>query len=337
MGSRASFSARVTAVCWVRASLGVALAAAPARAQTAPEAIRLEYSAFAEDCPDADAFFERVRARTAVARASEDESVRAFRVLVVPRGPAIEATLEVIAVDGTSSARSLSGSSCDEVVSAAALVAALAIEEHAVSVPAAEPSSGSTNRARPTVRTRIVAAAPEARVRFGVSAAFEIALGKTPDALFGAAVGIALRRESPGAIGGPAFRLSFAVAPSASVANGAETASFAWWTAALDGCPVSFALADGLFVEPCAVVEAGVLAGAGDRVANAVSELRPWVSAGASARASWRVVSGLGLELGAGFEVPFVRDRFYFGAGTTVLRVPVIAFVFDLGASWTFL
>jgi hypothetical protein len=340
MPSRASPSTRSTAVHWVRASLGIAFAAAPASAQTTPEAIRLEYSAFAEECPDAGAFFDRMRARTAVTPANADESARTFRVLVAPRGAAIEATLEVIAIDGTSSARSLAGPSCDEVVSAAALVAALAIEEHAGSraIPAPDANARSTERIEAPPRVPIERPAPEAVVRFRAAAAFKVALGRTPDVLFGVSVAIALRRESPGAlVAGPAFRLSFAIAPSASVSNGAETARFGWWTASLDGCPISLVLAPGLFVEPCAVLEAGALAASGDRVANAVSETRPWFSAGASARATWRVASGFGLELGTGFEVPFVRDRFYFGAGTTILRVPAIAFLFDLGASWTFL
>jgi hypothetical protein len=173
-------------------------------------------------------------------------------------------------------------------------------------------------------------------VRAGASA--EVVAGRTPDALLGVSADVGWRREAldGSLVVGPSFRVAVSWLHAASITTNGQSAQFDWATARLDGCPIALALDRGVFLDPCAVLEAGIVVGAGVGIVDPRTAVQPWVSIGASVRLGWRVVGGLGLELGVGLLVPIVRDRFYFASGATALQVPVVSGAFDLGLSWTF-
>jgi hypothetical protein len=88
-------------------------------------------------CSTAERFFAEVRARTAHVRraAAEETPTRTLRVRLEVRSSAVEGELVLEDAHGAATRRSLSGESCEAVVSGLALVAALAIDPQASTAP----------------------------------------------------------------------------------------------------------------------------------------------------------------------------------------------------------
>lgn len=339
------YDARVRYGAAAVVALAVVAAAAPrAHAQVAdlePERIRVAYTAFAAACPDDAAFWERVTARAPGARradAGEPSDVRAFTATLAPRGERVEGRLDVRDIDGTASTRTIEAATCDDAASALALVAALAIEERAAERAAAAPALAPAPTATPPIPPSQPAPARRPRWRVRVGTGVDVTVGRAPSALFGLALFVGLRREradSTAGLTGPAFRLTLAWAPSGAIEADAQSAAFTWWTGRLEGCPVTWALSAGLHAEPCLVLEGGAVAANGRTTVDPRSATRPWLAGGANVRVTARIAAGVGVELGAAVLVPFVRDRFAFASGATVLQVPVIEGLFDAGLTWT--
>jgi len=92
------------------------------------ELVRIAYDAPA-NCPSRDAFLARVRSRVGTAwEAPPDGPARAVQVTVVRESAKSAARLAFVDENGRPVHRAVSGATCDEVVSAIALVTALAIE-----------------------------------------------------------------------------------------------------------------------------------------------------------------------------------------------------------------
>ena len=115
------------------------LLSAPARADK--ESLTLEYQA-AVGCPDRARFIERVHTFTTKAEVADDDGTprRKFGIRVTRAAGAVTGEL---AIDdrGARTTRSVSGATCDEVVSALALATALAVDPDALS---GEPPTEST-------------------------------------------------------------------------------------------------------------------------------------------------------------------------------------------------
>jgi len=117
------------------AAAALSLAAATAAAQPATEPIRIRFAA-APGCPDGDAFTRQVWARTARARhAAEGEAARTLKVEITAAPGRFQGRLAVEDPAGPSAVREVGGASCDEVVSALALIAALTIDPQASTAP----------------------------------------------------------------------------------------------------------------------------------------------------------------------------------------------------------
>jgi hypothetical protein len=115
----------------------LAFLAVPARADV--EGIRLAYSAYA-GCPDEDRFLQGVTARTEkIRRAAEGAAARTFVVAVTRETRTIRGVLSITGLDGAVSRREVTGDSCDEVVSALALITALAVDPLAATAPELAP------------------------------------------------------------------------------------------------------------------------------------------------------------------------------------------------------
>jgi hypothetical protein len=100
------------------------------------EPIRIDVRAVAT-CSDDESFFAQVQGRTANARrARTGEEARTFRVGVTHDGTRFVGHLTIIENGKTSRAREVSASSCEDVISALALVTALAIDPNALAAPA---------------------------------------------------------------------------------------------------------------------------------------------------------------------------------------------------------
>jgi hypothetical protein len=131
------------------AVLAWAALVALASADEPVEPIRVRYEAPAE-CPDEGAFVGEVRARTSRARlAAAGERARSFEVAVARRGGRFQGRLDVREPSGAASRREVSGASCAEVVSALALVTALAVDPRASTSARAAPALSATPDAAP--------------------------------------------------------------------------------------------------------------------------------------------------------------------------------------------
>jgi hypothetical protein len=149
--------------------LGVAALAAHASAQgsssKSSEPLRVDYRREGA-CPDGDAFFGAVRARTEKARpATGGEAARTLKVTVAEEARGSRGTLSIVAADGASSTsvREVRAATCDDVVSALALVAALAIDPEARTTPVAlspTPAPNASSSSAPSPDAGVLDAAP---------------------------------------------------------------------------------------------------------------------------------------------------------------------------------
>jgi hypothetical protein len=292
--------------------------------------VRVEYRA-PSACPERATFLAHVSARTARFRAS-DAAPRAFLLELSPANGGFEGRLTTVEPSSARATRTLSGDTCEQVVSALALVAALTIESNApapapATPPAAPPPppSAAPAPAPPLSRPRVW------HLEAGLGANMTSAVA--PDLLFG--LGPFVEGSIDFGSLAPALRLSLQGAPArSSSVEGGGTAAFAWWLATVEGCARWTFAAFGL--SPCARVGAGVLRVDGADIAQSRGQARPWVDAGGLLRLRWSPViksggprplrahpgpaSFLFLEATGGFVLPITRDRFHFDAPDTTVH-----------------
>jgi hypothetical protein len=344
---RSSFRERA----WAFAA-AVALAPAPAAAEDAAEPIRVAFHA-SEGCPDEAAFTGEITARTAKARpARPGEAARTFTVDVEVSARRVRGTLAIEEPHGESAAREIAGDTCAEVVSALALIAALAIDPKASTAPKPPPPPPRPPEHLPPppppppyaplpwwgpVATPLPAhpvAGEGSRWRWSWSfhggAASALAPGLVPVIAVNAE---ALRvRDS---VVSPAVRLSMRVADTGYLASGMEAAHFRWAAGRLEGCPVRLPLITSLTLTPCALLDAGVLQADGIGAAFSLAHTRPWAAPGLVGRLAWDLSSAVSapilLEAEGGVTFPLVRDTFAFFPEGTFHAVPAAGGFFGGG------
>jgi hypothetical protein len=145
-------------------ALVVLMAAFPFRAARAQvEAIRLTYDAYA-GCPSEAQFVGDVTARTDRARrVGADEPARAFDVRVRAEDGESRGVLQITSLDGTVSLRDVTGETCAAVVSALALMTALAIDPRAATAIDPPATTGATPQIRSAPDASNVPIEPPAR------------------------------------------------------------------------------------------------------------------------------------------------------------------------------
>ena len=122
----------------------------PARARAEPEHIRIQFSA-PKRCPDGTAFVRALHQRTGRFQfVSGNEQTRIFVVTITHADSLFSGRLEIQGPGMETSLRKVSGTTCDEVMSALALMTALAIDPSAltpsVPSPTAQSPAGPSNR-----------------------------------------------------------------------------------------------------------------------------------------------------------------------------------------------
>jgi hypothetical protein len=313
-------------------------------AETRPEPIAWTYRA-PPDCPPAEAFESKFRARTTRAElvAGVADASRAFTVTLSSESGRsdreVVGRIEIQGTAGAISTREVAGPTCQGVVSALALIAAIAVDPLAAdsSEPPARamdapspPPSASDERARegatPTPRTFLAAGVDSGAV-----------VGLFPKAaprvsLFAEAH---LEQVSPLA---PSARLSLSGAASSSVAAPPGSATFRWLAAALDGCPLEVRFVQAVRATPCTFVELGVLTATGAGVDLPAVENRRWVALGGAARLTWLFLGSFFVEAHGRLEAPLWRDTFVLAAPERVVVHAVPAVLgsanIGVGARW---
>ena len=307
----------------IAACFAFALLASATRARADDAiALRLRYAA-PQTCPNAGAFLAQVIARTPLARpARHDEPATALSVVVtqVPGGSA--GTLELVGPDATTSVRRVSAADCEQLVSALALMTALAIDPNASTAPA-PPATRSP--AAPPARTKPASDLGPSRARwiFEVGLLLEALGGVAPDPVLLARPFVELARQG-GSAWSYGLRLSGARAH-ADVRNSEGAGDLTLWAARIEPCPILVSFARGFGLAACLPLEVGRLEAVGSGVTPTRRIARPWLSMGSTGRVQWQVVDMLVLEAAGELFFPIVRDRFFVGSSATLHRAPAVA------------
>jgi hypothetical protein len=330
---------------WLRAGLALASSAAAtglakgASAQHEPtEPIRVEYRAPAS-CPDADSFTARMRARTDRPRpAAAGEAARTFVVSITTTGPSFAGRLLIRDPDGAEGSRTVRGATCDEVVEALALFAALAVDPLASTSPrpippAPRPTPRAVSSGAPEPRPPTRTPAPgESRWVWSAGADAEIATGVAPTPLASVAVLLAVERERQGAWS-PAVRLALGGTRDSLLGADQTLTSYAWAHAALSMTPTEWAPAEVLAIRPWISIEGGVVDAAGRAVHDAQEQVVPWAALEISGEITYRFVPGIFLRAEAGIVTTLHRYRFYLGPDSTLYVEPPLGARAGVGLS----
>ena len=330
------------------AFIAVAVALASLARADEERSVRLTYRA-PGGCPDEASFFAQVRARTSRVRRTVDGRW-ALDVGVTKAGDETAAHLVLRDPDGRISERDVAGERCDEVVTAIALVAALAIDPMArteASVSAASPSRSSPPPVSsspapppppppPAPPERLHLAPPAAEGwSFGAALGVLASLAAAPVFMVGPAAFFEVIGPAHGPLA-PTFRLGATFAPNQST-NPAQggTATFRWTSGLLDACPFAWR-PRGWSLEPCLRFEAGVVQAAGSDVVSPLSATRAWFAAGALGHAAWRFAGPFVLEGDLGLVFPLVRDSYSFFPARDIYDTTAVGLEagVDLGVRW---
>jgi hypothetical protein len=342
----------LAAVLLVAASVA---AAAGARADDRA-AVRVAYQG-GEGCPVASAFTAELMARTTRVRtAGADEAAREVRVEVQATG--VESSGRLV-VDG-GGVREVKGATCAEVVSALALITALAFDPDAqtgpvkpapeggppgpapaVTAPTAAPAKAAPPAPRRTAPPDIARPAPPSEpLRWSVGLDLVMRAGVAPRPLFGGGPSLTMRVPgSPGFIA----RASFDYATTGTFDEGPGGAVFTAATGSLMGCVPVLEVGRVLFVAPCAEVGAGVLDGRGlarGQIVEGKEAQIGWLAGGLSGLARLELARRAALELRGGPSFPWVRHTFVFEVPppetVPVHEIPAVTWVAGAGVGLIF-
>ncbi len=310
--------------------------------------VQLEYEG-PSVCPDGAAFTREVLARAPRARAAGPaERARALIARVKPGGGhGYDGVLIVRDTGGTTTERAVHAPSCDELVTALAVIAAMVIDPMTAKTGAIDAGSAladaTTDGAEPADAgvapepVPVPAPAPEPapepvrREAWEISAGAGVGVigGSAPTLFFSVPVFFEVSRNGAGLVD-PAFRMRFERTATAASESGAFTRT----GGSVDFCPIALR-ARSLRAQPCARVELAALAVSGRKVEPIRSNLRPWFTLGPVARVRLELGSPVFVELEGALLLALVRDRFFVEPGTLIYRAPLVgattAFAVGLG------
>lgn len=311
-------------------------------ADTTP--VRLAYEAPAT-CPAESEFFDAIAARTShVRRASGDESALDVSVRVSRTERGFRGEVRETVNHSESSARTMDGTTCKEVVEALSLTIALSVDPNAhapVPVPASAekapicapaPAPPCPPPAAPEASAVGASPAAKLEVEMGVDAlAFE-ALSSELDA--GAALSATFSRRNAGHAFS-ALELSLLFAKSGLFSTPSDhTSEFAGL--AIDACPLGFRVGS-VELGPCLLAVGGVLGATGRNIAQPQTVSRGFWSAGLDFKLSALLAGGFVFEGTLGGAAPLVERRFYeTDPARVIAKTPVISPLLRLGLGYRF-
>jgi hypothetical protein len=298
--------------------------------------IRVSYDAPAT-CPAEAAFYDAIAMRTDhVRRAVDDEVAIEVNVRVTRNERGFRGEVRETVNRTESSARSVDGATCKEVVEALSLTIALSVDPNAHAPVAKPPEPAPAAPVCPPVPEPHVApppaAPPTAAVELGLRALTTQVLTSHFDA--GVALSGAVLRKT-GERFGASLELSLLFAATGVLGTPADHESqFAGL--ALDACPARFQFGR-LELGPCALAVVGVLEAGGRGVAQPATVEHGWSSGGADFQLSALLGDGFVLEGALGATVPLVKRRFYLSLpGNVITETPLISPLLRLGLGFRF-
>ena len=284
-------------------------------------------------CGASGSFATRIMQRSSrLQLATTAERAIDFSLTIGRDGRAITGELGVHELDGTETVRSVAGASCDEVLSALALIAAVLVDPNALR----EPSPPLADHVEPPPVPR--PPSPSRRWGFGAGVGFGLESGVVTHSLFGESAQLEAALGGEGLVS-PRFALAWVAGLPDEVRFTAGTAHVSWSTARASGCPLRLPIYRSLTLRPCAAFDVGRLRVSGDeRSFQPTSQRVLWLALGAVGHFELRPISPLLFGLDAGIVLPLSRDRFYFDRETpdNTLRIPGIGFTLRLGVGVSF-
>lgn len=290
---------------------------ATARGEQPRREVYLRYAAPA-DCPNERDFFARMLHRDdSLTRADEPgPGVARVTLTLTQEGGRSQGRLDVER-RGVVDQRVVEADTCEEVVTALALVAVLSLEASPPPEPApVEVAPGLLTDAStlpppapapPPVELGPPPLAPRPERHLDVTAGVAVHTAAAPVTLIGAGASVRYRSNAPFA---HAFALAFSRSRSRVLTSRAGDATFGLSVAELRACPWLWG-AGPVELGPCAVVEGGVLVGSGSNTQQPAREVGAWVAPGLLLDGRLELGRFV-LAAGAGLAAPLVRDRFYF-------------------------
>jgi len=321
---------------------------APA-AQAAPpgQPFRLEYWAHGQ-CPDAIEFARQIQTRAPRLRPAErDEPALGFYAELDARGGSATGRLTARSPDGREVKREVRGATCDDVVTALALIAALAVDP---SQPVEAPPANESGVRRKAPRTpdepmdepifdplsEPIVKDPAERWTFGIGGGlgFDSSIAPNP----GSGLSVVFEAEAPGGSAArPFYSLSANRAAAASPETSAGNAAFTWLAFRLTGCPLRWPEQTPLFLRPCGFLDAGVLEGSVSLDTRSSDVTRPWFALGVFGRIEALVGEVVSFQLDGGVTVPLRHDEFRAGSSDNVaFQVPSAGILGRIGLSYRF-
>lgn len=326
---------------WPALVASVVLTWSPSALAAPPgQPFRLEYWAEGH-CPDAIEFARQIQTRAPRLRPAEaDEPALGFYAELVERGGAATGRLTARTPDGREVAREVRGPTCDDVVTALALIAALAADP---SQPGAAPATG-VARVQPAAPARhrvrdhdlpvVELAPPDPALRwtFGVGGglSFDSSIAPSP----GYGLGVEFDAEGKG---GSALRPLFGLSAIRAAAGNTGDTSFTWLAFRGTVCPLRLPEATPLFIRPCLFLDAGVLQGNVSLAGTTRDESKSWFAAGGFVRVEALADEVLSFQLDGGITAALKRDTFDAGSGDgNAFRVPSSGILGRIGLSYRF-
>jgi hypothetical protein len=316
---------------------------APRAIADPPEAVHLDYTA-PDGCPRASDFAHQIVSRTKRASlVDESEASRTFIVSVTQGTSGLQATLGLRDAEGNHVLRRISGSSCEDVVRAAALIVVLAIdpsaslEEHAEETePAPAPPPAPPTPPPVAPATEAPAPPPPAaespnRWSADVAAALVATAGVAPVVAYGTDVSARIRSLADGVIA-PSFALGARAVLAPSVTTLRGVAHFESLAADVSLCPLRLPASATIAFRPCAGGQLGELRAWGTNTPDHRTVTPLWIAGSGSARVEWRPRESLpSFEAEGGVLIPFRRSGFFFDPDTRVYKTPPSALFGTIG------
>jgi hypothetical protein len=311
-----------------------------AAAEEAPrpetQALSVVYSAPA-GCGTRASFVAELEARTPRVRVVDaGDSVTMASVELLDRTTGIVGQLSLREPSGMETLRAVAGKSCEEVVAALALIAAVLVDPEAIThTPAAAPAAPAAPAASPSREEPHPRAQPplsETTLRFRPSLGTGAAVTSTvaPSVSFAPALELGLELER-GGVRGPMLLLSFERFSSSTVTRRAGVADFSTLLGRVSLCPLRWPASGVAFLAPCGAFEAGSLH---VDVSQTIDEKEPtvlWLAAGPGLHLEMRPLRVLGVELDLLGIFPLVRDTFFFSPRIEVFSIPVVGWTGRVG------
>ena len=315
--------------------------------------MRIEYEG-RPGCPAADVFVTQVLARAPRARiAVASERARSLVARVrLAAASGLEGQLIVVDPGMAPAERTVHAQSCEELVTALALIAAVVIDPLTartgavdstattaeVSPPSAEVAASDAapmpSRAdEPALPTAAAAAEAAHDGRWALSAGVGVGLvaGSAPTVLLSVPAFVEIARDDVEVLS-PAIRLR---GERTSTSSNREGGAFVRTGGAADLCPLALH-ARSVRAQPCGRTELAALYGKGRGVDPVRSDVRPWLAFGAVGRVRVDLAPRIFVELEAALMVATIRDRFYVEPFAVIYRAPALGATtaFAMGAAF---